>query len=260
MAATDTRRRILDAALAAFLDQGYEQTTIAGIRARSGTSNGALFHHFRSKEAIAEALYVAGIASFQEGLRQLLRQQPTTLREAVRAAIAHQLAWTEQHADLARFIYLRGHPDRDSPGGTELLALNRELAGGFRAWLAPLIERGEVRPVSMLVLTAIVSGPAHAIARRWLAGQVRGPLTVFTGELADAAWAGLRGTPVPAPAGQAVPATGTLTLELVSADGAIVARGQATARLLPAADEPHADQPPAGHPHPGQPPAGQPAG
>lgn len=233
MAATDTRQRILDAALAAFGDQGYEQTTIADIRARSGTSNGALFHHFRSKEAIADGLYVAAISSFQEGLRELIQRRPRSLRTAVRDAIAHQLRWTEQHPDLARFIYLRGHPDWDTPGGTELAMLNRELTDGFRGWLAPLIERGEIRPVSMLVMTAIVSGPAHAIARRWLAGQVRGSLSDFTDELAEAAWAGLRGTPVRARPGTAPPATGTVTFEFVSADGAVVARGQATAQLEP---------------------------
>ena len=65
MASTETRRRILDAALACFLASGYEQTTIARIRERSGTSNGALFHYFPSKEAIAEALYTGAIASFQ---------------------------------------------------------------------------------------------------------------------------------------------------------------------------------------------------
>lgn len=238
MAATDTRQRILGAALAAFLDQGYEQTTIADIRARSGTSNGALFHHFPSKEAIAEALYVTGIASFQEGLRELLRSTPSSLREAIRAAIAHQLRWTEENADLARFIYLRGHLDGGSPGGSEVAALNRELAAGFRRWLAPLIERGEIRPMSMLMTTAIVGGPAHAIARRWLSGQVAARLTDFTDELADAAWASLRGTPVPSHAGPAVPATGTLTLELVSDDGVVVARGRAVARLEPAAGEP----------------------
>lgn len=236
MAVTDTRQRILDAALAAFLDQGYEQTTIADIRARSGTSNGALFHHFPTKEAIAEALYVTGISSFQEGLRELILRRPRSLRAAVRAAIAHQLRWTQENAGLARFIYQRGHPDWGSAGGTQVAALNRDLAEGFRGWLAPLAERGEIRPVSMLMLTAIVSGPAHAIARRWLGGQVTGPLTDFTDELAEAAWAGLRGTRVRSRAGQAVPARGTVTVELVSDDGVVVSRGRATARLVPATD------------------------
>jgi AcrR family transcriptional regulator len=191
---TDTRRRILDVALACFLADGYEQTTIAEIRNRSGTSNGALFHHFPTKEAIADALYVDAIASFQQGLWHLVGRKPRSLRAAVHGAIAHQLGWTEQNADLARFVYARGHLDWSSPAGAELAALNRDLAAAFREWLAPFVASGEVRAAPMLLITAVVSGPAHAIAQRWLAGQVNRPLTSFVAALTDAAWAGLRGT------------------------------------------------------------------
>src|SRR3954453_14041383 len=97
---TDTRQRILDAALVCFLEEGYEQTTIARIREFSGASNGALFHHFASKEAIADALFVSAIASFQEGLWDLVRRKPGSVGSAVRGAVAHQLRWTEEHADL----------------------------------------------------------------------------------------------------------------------------------------------------------------
>ena len=76
MAETDTRRRVLDAALAGFLEDGYAQTTIAGIRERSEVSNGALFHHFPSKEAIADALFVEAISSFHEGLWELVGSKP----------------------------------------------------------------------------------------------------------------------------------------------------------------------------------------
>jgi AcrR family transcriptional regulator len=234
VAVTDTRRRILDAALACFLEDGYEQTTIARIRARSDASNGALFHHFPSKEAIADALYIEAIASFQEGLWELVRRRPRSLRAAVRGAIVHQLSWTEQHADLARFVYMRGHLDWDSPGGAEVATLNRELSTAFREWMAPHLESGQIRPTSMQVISAIVNGPVHAIARRWLAGQLNSSLTVFTDELADAAWAGLRGTQVPArPARRTRAQRGRVTLELISDDGSVVAHGQATAELVP---------------------------
>jgi AcrR family transcriptional regulator len=226
-----TRQRILDAALACFTEDGYEQTTIARIRERGGASNGALFHHFASKEAIADALYVAAIASFQQGLWELLARQPDSLRGAVHAAIGHQLCWTQEHPDLARFVYLRGHPASGS-AGAELGQLNRELAAAFRQWMAPLAESGEIRPTSMLVITAIVAGPAHAIARRWLAGQVSAPLTSFTDELADAAWAALRGTQVRSrPAVPPAAASSRVTIELLSGDGAVVAQGQASAPL-----------------------------
>jgi AcrR family transcriptional regulator len=233
MASTDTRRRILDAALACFIEDGYEQATIARIRQRSGTSNGALFHHFASKEAIADALYVEAIASFQHGLWELLRRKPRSARAMVRETIAHQLRWIEQHPDQARFVYRRGNLGWDSPAGAELLALNRDLAAAYRKWMAPLADAGEIRAASMLVISAIVSGPAHAIARRWLAGQIASPLTAFVDELTDAAWAGLGGTQVRTRTTHHVPATALLRLELVADDGSVLAQGQATTQLRP---------------------------
>ena len=236
MTQTDTRRRILDVALACFLADGYEQTTIAQIRKRSGTSNGALFHHFPSKEAIAGALHVEAIASFQQGLWELVGHKPRSLRGAVRAVLEHQLTWTERNADLARFIYARGHLDWDTPAGAELAARNRDLAAAFRQWMTPLVAGGEIRPRPMLLTTAIVSGPAHSIAQRWLAGHLDRPLTSFVDDLADAACAGLTGGAARGAADRAaprVPARGRVTLELLSDDGSVLAQGQATAQLAP---------------------------
>jgi len=230
----DTRRRILDSALRLFLEDGYEQTTIARIRDDSNVSNGALFHHFRSKEAVADAIHVDAIASFQDGLWELIRSRPRSLRAAVHGTISHQLAWVERHPELARFVYLRGHLDWESPANAELAALNGDLAAAFREWMEPLVAAGEIRPTSMLMITAIVNGPAHAIARRWLAGQVDPLPSTFADELADGACAALRGSRVHARKVQ--PPTnqrGRVTLELVSDDGSVLAQGHATADLIP---------------------------
>jgi AcrR family transcriptional regulator len=232
--ATDTRSRILDAALACFIELGYEQTTIARIRERSGASNGALFHHFASKEAIAGALHVDAIASFQQGLWELLRRKPRSLRAAVRGSISHQLQWIEENEDRARFLYMRGHLDWDSPAGAELVELNRSLAQAYRDWMAPLLDSSEIRQMSMLMMTAIVTGPVHAIARRSLAGQLGSPLSAYLDELVDAACAALSGTP----AGSrrrphSLARHGRIRLELVGDDGSVIADGEATAELLP---------------------------
>jgi AcrR family transcriptional regulator len=235
MASIETRRRILDAALTRFLEDGYEQTTIARIRDDSGVSNGALFHHFPSKEAIADALYVEGIASFQEELWALIRSRPRSLSAAVRGTINHQLTWVEQHAALARFVYMRGHLDWDSPANVELTTLNRDLGAAFSEWMRPLVDSGEIRPASMLVISALVNGPAHAIARRWLAGHLDRPPSTFTDELTDGACAALRGTRVRMRPGRrpAARQRGRVTLELVSADGDVIAQGQASAERTP---------------------------
>ena len=228
-----TRTRILDAALHCFLEDGYEQATITRIRARAEVSNGALFHHFSSKEAIADALYVEAIVSFQTGLWDLLGTRPRSLRAAVGGTIAHQLDWVEQHAQLARFVYMRGHLDWASPAGVEVETLNRRLGGAFMEWMRPLLDSGEIRATSMLVITALVNGPAHAIARRWLAGGLDCSPLAYAEELADAACAALRGTRVRAGRPHAAQTPrGRMTLELIAEDGAVLARGAATAELL----------------------------
>ena len=48
--AEETRRAILDAARQRFEVQGYSATSIANIVEAAGTTKGALFHHFPSKE------------------------------------------------------------------------------------------------------------------------------------------------------------------------------------------------------------------
>ncbi|HNP56396.1 MAG TPA: TetR/AcrR family transcriptional regulator [Gordonia sp. (in: high G+C Gram-positive bacteria)] len=58
-----TRQRILDAAQKLVIDNGFGATSVDAVIAASGSSKGAFFHHFASKQALAEALvdqYVVG--------------------------------------------------------------------------------------------------------------------------------------------------------------------------------------------------------
>jgi AcrR family transcriptional regulator len=233
MTPTATRQNVLEAALACFLENGYEQTTIAQIRDASRVSNGALFHHFPSKEAIADTLYVQAIASFQQGLWELLAGKPRSLRAGVHGTISHQLSWVEQHPELARFVYMRGHLDWESQAFPELAALNQDLGAAFREWMAPLVQSGAIRPTSLLVITALVNGPAHAIARRWLAGHLDGSPLAFADELADAACAALRGTRVPQSHKRPAVQRARVALELISDAGDLLAQSQVVTDLIP---------------------------
>lgn len=51
-----TRDRILDAALGLVVEKGFRATTVDAVITASGSSKGAFFHHFSSKQALAEAL------------------------------------------------------------------------------------------------------------------------------------------------------------------------------------------------------------
>src|ERR1700736_6123173 len=127
MSRRDPKQLILEAALATFAELGYEHATTGHVLARAGISNGALFHHFPTKDAIAEALYLRGIESYQEGLLRALERNrgADAARATIGAAVHHHLAWVEANTDLARFMYERGRPDWQPAHGAAVRQLNR---------------------------------------------------------------------------------------------------------------------------------------
>jgi hypothetical protein len=112
--------------------------------------------------------------------------------------------------------------------------MNRRLSATYRDWMEPPVWCGLFRPMSMLLLTAVVTGPTHAIARRWLAGQLPCPPHDYLDELAGAASAALSGTLArgrrpPRP----VARYGRVRPEFVADDGSAIGQGVATAAILP---------------------------
>ena len=59
-----TRRRILQAAASCFAAKGFSRTTVEEIAATAGVSKGLVYHHFRGKELILEALLERTLADW----------------------------------------------------------------------------------------------------------------------------------------------------------------------------------------------------
>lgn len=65
-------RRIENAARRLFAARGYAGTSMAGIAAAAGVSKATVFHHYRSKRALYEALVGEALDGFREQLLPLL--------------------------------------------------------------------------------------------------------------------------------------------------------------------------------------------
>src|SRR5215831_1189599 len=63
--AEETGRKILDAALDLFREEGFEQTTMRAIAARAGVATGAAYYYFPSKDAIVLAFHRRACADMQ---------------------------------------------------------------------------------------------------------------------------------------------------------------------------------------------------
>ena len=53
----ESKRRVLNASLALFAEQGYEKTTMRQIIAKSGVLNGSVYYAFKNKEGIYEFIF-----------------------------------------------------------------------------------------------------------------------------------------------------------------------------------------------------------
>ena len=75
------RRQILDGARACFARHGYEGATVRLLEIDIGMSRGAIFHHFRDKEALFLALAEEDFTEMaatvaRDGLVQVMRELP----------------------------------------------------------------------------------------------------------------------------------------------------------------------------------------
>ncbi|MFK7975551.1 MAG: TetR/AcrR family transcriptional regulator [Halioglobus sp.] len=65
----ETRRVLMDAGKALFVERGVEQVSIDAITSKAGVAKGSFYNHFESREALFEALIEATLA-------QLLEKRP----------------------------------------------------------------------------------------------------------------------------------------------------------------------------------------
>lgn len=89
----ETRARILEAALALFLERGYQETTMRAIADRAGVAVGNAYYYFASKEHLIQAFYarthvehvaasrdvLANAKSFSDRLRGLMHTKIDTI-------------------------------------------------------------------------------------------------------------------------------------------------------------------------------------
>src|SRR5271167_3521478 len=94
----DTRRRLLDSAIACLIDRGYANTTTSEIAERAGLSRGAQLYHFPRKEELlagaVEHLFQLKFGEMKEKVGRL-----TNVND--RRAMAIDLLWEVANGRLA---------------------------------------------------------------------------------------------------------------------------------------------------------------
>jgi AcrR family transcriptional regulator len=158
------RERLLDAALAVFVDKGVDGATVKDITAAAGVTQGLLYHYFDGKDALVMAIVTE--RGFLPELRRVVagaRDRPASVTLPELAAGFHRLL--AEHADLVTLFFTAGRANPAIRAGLQrFVAEGQGLLAGY---LAARIEAGELRPHD-------TGAAAQALLSTVAVGQVTG--------------------------------------------------------------------------------------
>ena len=159
-----TVEKILEVSLALFNEKGYEKTTIQDIVNALGMSKGAIYHHFKSKDEIIEAL--SERCYHGDAQMELLRNaSDKTGIEKLRAIIYRQIQNEEKKQIDTISINLWKNPKIFMSGMAENLSVNSQIVERI---LKEGMEDGSIRSqdplcaaqVLMLLLNYWICSPS----------------------------------------------------------------------------------------------------
>ena len=163
---SDSRNRLLDAAVTLIRTRGYEATRVDDVCAAAGVTKGSFFHHFKTKEDLAHA----AAQRFADRADALFAQAPY---HAAATPLARVLGYVEFRirmiaGELADFTCLLGmvsqetfatHPGLAAAAGTHIRDHAATLVPDIRAACAALVPDADWSPESLaLHIQAVVQG------------------------------------------------------------------------------------------------------
>jgi AcrR family transcriptional regulator len=154
------RERLLDAALATFVDKGIDGATVKDITAAAGVTQGLLYHYFDDKDALVQViLHERG---FLPQLRRLLAGAPDRPAEVALPALAAGFRrLLADHAELVTLFFAAGRANPAVRAGLQALVTEgQQLLANY---LAARVAAGELRPhdtrtAAQLLLSTVALG------------------------------------------------------------------------------------------------------
>jgi AcrR family transcriptional regulator len=179
----DTKHRIERAALTLFAGKGVDATTTKEIAAGVGISEGAIYRHFASKDALVWHLFSTNYTELASLIDKIVDAEED-LDRRIDLSVDLFCGMFDGDPDLFRFILLSQHgqlskmtPDMPNP----VESLKRLFQGG--------IDSGACREDDADLLAGIALGIVLQPATFIIYGRLNGPMSTLSASLAAAIWA-----------------------------------------------------------------------
>lgn len=166
MSKAATRDRILQAALRVFAEKGYHRAAVDDIVRVSGTSKGAVYHHFPNKEALFLALVDEFAARLAERIAAAISGAHGALGK-VEAALRAGLETFADHRALARIVLLES-VSLGSAYESKRAEVHRRFGALIQSYLDQAVAEGSIAPLDTRVATLAWLGAVNEIVVQWL--------------------------------------------------------------------------------------------
>ncbi len=177
-----TRRRLLEAAIQVFARKGYYGTTVDDIVAECGSSKGAFYFHFESKEALFLRLVEEFAGQLAGALEHAVRHAARGGPGRVEAAITAGLELMGRYPELTRLFLI------EAVGiNPQFEAKRRELMDRFahviRGYLEEAASRHPLAVGDTALASAAILGALNEVVVWWLSRPQERPLAELAPEL-----------------------------------------------------------------------------
>ena len=132
----EKRQEILAAAKTCFARHGFKDLSIADICAEAGISPGHLYHYFRSKDAILDAI---GTAALEEGARQFAELVESGNALSAIGTVIEEAKRRNLRSDFMLFLQFAAETHRNPKFASKL----REMSKTTRSILADFLSKGQ---------------------------------------------------------------------------------------------------------------------
>ncbi|MBI2705231.1 MAG: TetR/AcrR family transcriptional regulator [Actinobacteria bacterium] len=185
--AAERRRQLLDVALEAFGSKGYHQTSMNEVAEAAGVTKPVLYQHFSSKrDLFLELLREVGSRLRDEVSKATVEADGP--RQQVEAGFTAYFRWVADNQGGFDVLFA-GETRRDKEFVREAMKVETQIADA----IATLIVVPGLSADRQRLLAYGIVGMAETTCRHWLGADVELEPDALAEQVAELAWAGLRG-------------------------------------------------------------------
>lgn len=180
----DTKETLILALMRLVAQYGMEAATISAIAQEAGITQGAIYRHYRSKEALLWAAYKQTVQTMAEEKEQLMRTD-LSLREKLHRWIELTYLYFDRDPDAFSYVLLTTHPqlkEWDDSGITKRQGqLFMQLFGEAR-------ETKQFRDISPQLALTHFTGLMLNVPRLINEGLLEKPAVSYVQEVTESVW------------------------------------------------------------------------